>query len=420
MDPDVRRFILLFILILLSAFFSSAETALVSVNRIKIKTLADSGNKRAALVLKLNDNPGKLLSAVLIGNNIVNITASSLTTIIMQSQFDNIPLSIGTGILTFIIIVFSEIIPKTAAKVYSDRISLIYAPVIYFYSVIITPVIFIIEIFARIIMKLFGINPDKKEDPITEEEFMTVVDSTHESGAIEDKEKDIIENVLDFGDSVAKDIMVPRIDILFASDEDSYEEIADKFKQSNFSRIPVYHDTTDNVTGIIFLKDFFALNKEAANSFKADKIARKPYFTFENKKTAELLAELREAKISIAIVLDEYGTTAGLLTIEDLLEEIVGELRDEYDLDEEDEIKKINDITFIAEGTARTDTVNEMTGLSITEEDFESLAGYIIHLVERIPEKNEVIHDDNASYYILKASNNRIDKIKIILKKDKE
>ena len=416
MDPDVQRLILMVILILLSSFFSSAETALLSISKIKIKTLADAGNKKASLVLKLNEDPSKLLSAVLIGNNIVNIGASSIMTLIMQSMFGNLPLSIGTGVLTFIVIIFGEIVPKTAAKVYAEKMAMIYAPIIYIYSIALTPVIFIINQFARIIMKIIRIDPDKEDDPITEDEFMTVVDTTHEGGVIEAEEKDIIENIIDFGDNVARAIMIPRIDVLFIEDTETIEEIADKFKTSNFSRLPVYHETTDNVIGVLFLKDFFAAAFDNNESFDITKIVRKPYFTFENKKTSELLQELREDKISIAIVLDEYGTTAGIITVEDLLEEIVGELRDEYDYDEEDVIKKINDKIFLADGSAKIDEVNEVTGLQLVEEDFDSLAGYIIHLVERIPEVNEVINDLNATYTILKASNNRIDRVKITIK----
>ena len=412
MDPDVQKLIIIFVLLILSAFFSSAETALLSVNTIKMRTMSEAGHKSAALVLKLNENKSKLLSTILIGNNIVNLGASALATIFIQNKFHNLPVSVGTGILTFAVIIFGEIIPKTAASLYADKVALLYAPVIYILMVIMTPFIFVINAIARFFMFILRLDPDKKADPLTEEEFLTVVDVSHEDGVIEQKEKDMIENVVDFGDSLAKDIMVPRIDVQFAEDTDSYETIRDIFKESNFSRLPIYHETTDNVVGVLFLKDFFAYSGEPED-FKPAALSRKPYFTFEHKKTSELLSELRQAKLSIAIVLDEYGATAGVLTVEDLLEEIVGELRDEYDLDEEDMIKKLNNTDFIADGSARLDEVNEFTGLKLCGDDIDSIAGYIISLFEKIPNVHESISDDQAVYTVLSTDKNRIEKVKI-------
>ena len=419
MDPDVQKLIICIILILLSAFFSSAETALVSVNQLKLRTLSEAGNRRARLVLKLTSDKSKLLSTILIGNNVVNLGASALATIIIQNKFHNLPVSVGTGILTFIVIIFGEIIPKTAAALYADTISLIYAPVIYVLSIILTPVIWLINKIARFFMIILHINPDKKAEPLTEEEFLTVVDVSHEDGVIESKEKDMIENVVDFGDSVAKDIMIPRIDIQFIEDTADYDEIMKIFHESNFSRLPVFHETTDNVIGVLFLKDFFAFS-DKRESFRLDKAMRKPYFTFEYKKTAELLSELRQAKLSIAIVLDEYGVTAGLITTEDLIEEIVGEIRDEYDIDEEDMIKKISDRVFLADGAARLEDINEATGLELDADDIDSIAGYIIHLFERIPHTMESITDANATYTVVKKDRNRIDRVKLILNEKNE
>lgn len=419
MDPDVQKLIICIILILLSAFFSSAETALVSVNQLKLRTLSEAGNRRAKLVLKLTSDKSKLLSTILIGNNVVNLGASALATIIIQNKFHNLPVSVGTGILTFIVIIFGEIIPKTAAALYADTISLIYAPVIYVLSIILTPVIWLINKIARFFMLILHINPDKKAEPLTEEEFLTVVDVSHEDGVIESKEKDMIENVVDFGDSVAKDIMIPRIDIQFIEDTADYDEIMKIFHESNFSRLPVFHETTDNVIGVLFLKDFFAFS-DKRESFRLDKAMRKPYFTFEYKKTAELLSELRQAKLSIAIVLDEYGVTAGLITTEDLIEEIVGEIRDEYDIDEEDMIKKLSDRVFLADGAARLEDINEATGLELDADDIDSIAGYIIHLFERIPHTMESITDANATYTVVKKDRNRIDRVKLILNEKNE
>lgn len=415
MDPAVLNFIVLFILVLLSAFFSSAETSLMSVNKIKLRSLSENGNKSARITLKLLSNSGKMLSTILIGNNIVNLSASSLATILVQQKFQNLPVSIATGILTLVVLIFGEIVPKTVATLYSDRLALLYSPVIYALCWILTPVIFIIDKFARAIMLIMRIDPNKKAAAITEDEFLTVVDVTHEEGVIETKERDMIENVVDFGDSLAKDIMVPRIDVEFVEDTESYEEIVRKFRESNFSRLPVYHETNDNVIGVLFLKDLFAAGEQDGN-FDITKVMRKPFFTFEFKKTADLLSELRQHKLSIAVVLDEYGATAGIITIEDLLEEIVGELRDEYDSDEEDLITRISDNEYIVDGSTKLDDINEALNLSIESDDYDSIAGHIIHLLEHIPEANEEVSDEYADYIVKSVDKNRIDKIHIRIK----
>lgn len=411
MDPAVRYLIVLFILILLSAFFSSAETALISVNKIKMRSMSENGNKAASLVIKLTNDQPKMISTILIGNNIVNLSASSISTILVTNQFNSVPIGVATGILTFLILIFGEIIPKTIATLYADTISLIYVPFVYGLNIVLTPVIYILNKLSRFFMLIIRINPDKKNSAITEDEFLTVVDVTHEEGVIETKERDMIENVVDFGDSLAKDIMVPRIDVNFIEDTATYEEIKDVFLESNFSRLPVFHETTDNVIGVLFLKDFF-IYSEKPSEFIVSKVARKPYLTFEHKKTSELLTELRSRNLSMAIVLDEYGATAGIITIEDLLEEIVGELRDEYDNDEEDLIKKASDNIYIIDGSAKIDEINEITGLSIPE-DYESFAGYVLSILCHIPKKLEITNDENATYQILKMDKKRIDKVKV-------
>lgn len=411
MDPAVP---ILIVLVLLSAFFSSAETSLTSVNKIKMRNLADSGKKSANLVLKLTDNVSKMLSAILIGNNVVNLSASALATIIVQKHFENLPISLATGILTLVILIFGEIIPKNAASLYADTIAMAYAPIIYALCIVLTPIIFILNKVSRGFMRLLHINPDRKNAVITEDELLTVIDVSHEEGVIESKERDMIENVVDFGDSRAKDIMVPRIDVEFVEDTATYKEIQDKFIESNFSRLPVFHETTDNVIGILFLKDFFKFN-ENPEAFDIKKAIRKPYLTFEYKKTTDLLAEMRQKKISISVVLDEYGATAGVITIEDLLEEIVGELRDEYDFDETDLITKISENEYLVDGSAKIDEVNEITGLEINEDeiDYDSIAGYVINLLERIPEENDWVTDNKAKYVVKKVDRNRIEKLTI-------
>ena len=423
MDPnDVPQLIIVLVLLLISAFFSSAETALTTVNKMKIKTLAEEGNRKAAIVAKLIEDPSKLLSAILIGNNIVNLTASSLTTTLMTStckylgmeEQTSVIIGVGTGVLTVLILIFGEITPKTLATIYSLNISMAYGSIIYFLTHLLTPVIFIVNKLSRGFLFLLRIDPNAKTDAMTESELLTIVDVSHEEGVIESEERKMITNVVDFGDSVAKDVMIPRIDMTFAKEDFTYDELVSTFDEDKFSRLPVYSETKDDIIGIVNLKDVFFYQGDK-DSFQISKIMRKPYFTYEFKKTSELLIEMRKESIALAIVLDEYGATAGLITLEDLLEEIVGDIRDEYDENEEDVIQKISDTEFIASGTAKLDEINEMVGLDLESDDYDSIAGHIINLLEHLPEAGEKVVDHHVEYTVDAVDKNRIEKVHILL-----
>ena len=406
----------------MSAFFSSAETALTTVNKLKIKSLADERNRKAATVQKLIENPSKLLSAILIGNNIVNLTASSLTTTLMTSMCKNagfeeqtsLVIGIGTGVLTVLILIFGEITPKTLATRYSLAISMAYGSIIYFLTHILTPVVYIVNKLSRCFLLLLRIDPDGKTESMTESELLTIVDASHEDGVIESEERKMITNVVDFGDSVAKDVMIPRIDMSFVKDDATYDELVTAFDEDKFSRLPVYSDTKDDVVGIVNLKDVF-FYQGAKEDFQIKKIMRKPYFTYEFKKTSELLIEMRKESIALSIVLVEYGATAGLITLEDLLEEIVGEIRDEYDENEEDIIQKISDVEYIASGTAKLDEINEIIGLDLESDDYDSIAGHIISLLDHLPKEGETVVDHYVEYKVVSVEKNRIEKVHILL-----
>ncbi len=414
MDPASRlQLAIIILLLLLSAFFSSAETALVSVNRIRMRSLAET-RRAARRVLALLDNQTKLLSAILIGNNIVNISASALTSLFAQRLWGNTYLSVATGVLTFIVILFGEILPKTVAALYCDRISMAYAPVISLYTWLMTPIIFLINAIANGILKLLRIDP-KHRQAITEDELLTVVEASHEDGVLENEEKEMINNVVDFGDSLAKDVMVPRIDVDFIETGMSYDEIVAAFRANNYSRLPVFETTQDNVVGILFLKDLFHYDGPKED-FDVRKLMRKPFFTYEFKKTADLLAELRRESVTIAVVLDEYGSTAGIITLEDLLEEIVGEIRDEYDADEHDPVVPVSETEFLIDGTAKLEDVNEATGLLLASDDYDSIAGHIYQLLEHIPTEGETVTDENGVIYeVIAVDKNRIDRIRLTL-----
>lgn len=411
---ETGQLIAIIILLCLSAFFSSSETALTTVNQIRMRTLADNGDKRAARVLHVTGNPGKMLSAILIGNNIVNLSASSISTSLAIHLFGNTGAGIATGILTFLILIFGEVTPKTMATIKADSMSLTVAAPIGFLMKILTPVIFIINKLSLGLMFLLHVNIKDAQKKMTEEELRTIVDVSQENGVIEHEERDMIHNLFDFGDAEAKEIMVPRIDMTFVQADATYQEVLDIFRQDMFTRLPVYEDSTDNVIGIINMKDFLLQNDPP--EFSVRNLLREPYFTYEHKNTADLFLEMRKSSISLAIVLDEYGVTAGLITLEDLLEEIVGEIRDEYDADEEDDITRISDREFYVLGSANLNDVSEALSLHFTSDDYDTIGGYCLGLLDHLPEKNEIIlTDNNILLRIDRMEKNRIERIYIRL-----
>lgn len=417
-SSDAARAVILLILLVLSAFFSGSETALTTVNKLRMRSLADDDVRGAKTVLKLIEEPGKMLSAILIGNNIVNISASALATTMAIDIWNN-EVGLVTGVLTLLILIFGEITPKSISSIYAEKIALRVSGLIYAITKLFTPVIFIINKLCTGVMLLFRIDPKAKTTAITESELRTILDFSHEEGVIESEERRMITNVVDFGDSLAKDVMVPRIDMAFASVDLTYDELVQAFAEEKYTRMPVYSETRDNVIGIVNLKDVFFYNGNKED-FNIIDIIREPYFTYEFKKTSELLIEMRRNSISLAIVLDEYGATAGLITIEDLLEEIVGEIRDEYDEDEEDCIRAVSEFEYIVDGNTKLDDLNEALGLSIESDDYDSIAGHIIYLLDHLPEEGEAVTDDNIVYTVAKVDKNRIDKVHILIKNDEE
>lgn len=415
MDPsDTYQIIILLILLALSAFFSSNETALMSVNKIRLRSLADERNKRAAMALDILENQTpKLLSAILIGNNIVNISASSLATTLAYS-FGGYMVSIVTVILTVLILIFGEITPKNYATINAEKITLRYIPVFKFLMTIMTPVIFIINLFSRGVMRLMRVDPDAASKAMTEEELRTIVDVSHEDGVIESDEKEMIYNVFDLGDATAKDIMVPRVHVTFADVESTYDELIEIFREDKFTRLPVYKDSQNNIVGIINMKDLLLYDKN--EEFVIDRFLRKPHFTYETKSISDLLVEMKDSTFNIAIVLDEYGDMAGLITLEDILEEIVGEIHDEYDEKEDELVQKISDREYIIEGSMHLDDVNDHLNTELDSEDYDSLGGFIIEHLDRLPVAgDEVVTDDGIRLVVEKLDKNRIEKVHVYL-----
>lgn len=413
-SEEVIQLFALVVLLLLSAFFSSAETALVTCNKIRIRTLVEEGDKRAILLEHIFENQGKMLSAILIGNNIVNLSASSVATLLANKLLGNSGAAIATGVLTFLILVFGELSPKTLATIHAEPIALAYAGIVHFLMIVFTPVIFVINAMSRGFIRLLGVDPDAKIGTMTESELRTIVDVSHEDGVIESDERKMINNVVDFGDSQAKEVMVPRIDMVFAQVDMTYEELLEIFKEEHYTRLPVYEESIDDVIGIINMKDLL-LYKEG-NPFSIRDYLREPHYAYEFKRTSEIMHDMKLKKASVTIVLDEYGTTAGLITFEDLIEEIVGDIRDEYDEDEVDEIRNVEENIYLVLASAHLDEINETLSLALESNEYDTLGGYMIERLDHLPKEGEQIESEEAIFTVEKVDKNRIDMVRIALK----
>lgn len=410
----VIQLITLIVLVSLSAFFSSAETAYSTVNRVRMRTLSQEDNKGASRVLGILDQYGKMLSAILIGNNIVNLSASSVATTFAINLWGSRTVGIVTGVLTFIVLMFGEILPKTWAMQNSEQITLVYSRIIRMLMTILTPVIFLIDKISNWILRLLHISSEGNNFSITEKELKTYVDVSHEGGVIESEERELIYNVFDFGDRVAKDIMIPRIQMTTIALNATYQEVLSTFQASMFTRIPVYDNDPDNIIGLINIKDFILVKDK--EKFQIKKILRQAYYTYEYKNVSDLLMEIREKSYNIAFVLSEYGTTVGMITMEDIIEELVGEIRDEYDEDEAELIQQVNDDSYLVEGGMKLDDINDALNIELESEDYDSIGGLMIERLERLPENKETILLENGiSLQATEVQENRIRKVLITL-----
>ena len=410
---DILQLVILVLLLSASAFFSSAETALMTSNKLRIRNLAENGDKRAEKVLEITANTDKMLSAILIGNNIVNLSASALSTTLTLKLFGSSLVGVATGVLTFLILVFGEITPKNVASKNAEDMALKYIGIISILVIVLTPAIYIVNKVAGIVISLFIKNNDDN-NMVTEDELRAMVEVSHEDGVIEKEEKKMFVNVVDFGDTVAGDIMLPRVDMVMVSVESSYGEILKIFREERYTRIPVYEESPDNVIGILNVKDFLLI--EDKENFSVKEHLREPLYTYEYKKTSSLMVDMRKTGANIVIVLDEYGTTVGLITLEDMLEEIVGEIRDEFDADEDEGITKISETEYLIDGSTNLDDVNDRIGLELSSEEYESIGGIIMEKLGRLPVEGEVITFDNIILTVKKMDHARIEKVGLKLK----
>ncbi|MCC0644504.1 MULTISPECIES: hemolysin family protein [unclassified Clostridioides] len=406
------QIIILVVLLMGSAFFSASETALMSLSKIRIRYMQDEGVKGAKLVSSLIESPNKLLSSILVGNNVVNIAATSISTSLFIGLMGEKGVALATAVMTVLVLIFGEITPKTIAASNSEKVSLLVSKPIRVIIFVLRPVVWVFNIITNVIFKLFGITHKGAKSFITEEELKTMVNVSHEEGVLEMEEREIINNVFEFGDMQAKNAMIQRIDMVAIDMEDSYDEIIQVFKEEKLSRMPVYEETIDDIVGILNIKDIIFLSDEEIESFDIKNYMRDPFFTYEFKKITQLLEEMKLEKSQMAIVVDEYGGTSGLLTIEDLVEVIVGDIEDEYD-EEEDEIQVIKEDEYIVDGSTKIGDVNELIGVNLESEEFDSIGGFIIGHLSRLPEENEVIEVDNIRFCIESIEKNRIKKIRI-------
>ena len=405
----VIELIVLFLLLVFSAFFSSAETALSSLGKVKLRALEEEGRKHAKTLNKVMNDYDRVITTILIGNNIVNLSASSLATTLTIRIWGNVYISLATGILTFLVLIFGEIVPKTWARRNCEKLSLSFAPVIRMLMVVMYPVVFLIENVAKFFLFILGQNKDNG-NTITETELRTYVDVSHEEGVIESDEKTFINNVFDFSDSNVKDIMIPRIDMISISEDSSYKDVMKVFRESMYTRLPVYREEIENIIGFINIKDL--IRSKDPSAFAVGKFLREAYYTYEFKKTNDLLIEMRDSSQNLAFVLNEYGETVGMVTLEDLLEEIVGQIRDEYDSDEEQMIQEV-DGGYLIEAKVKLEDINDELGTKFDSEDYDSIGGLILDQIDRIPEDGETVTLEDGT--ILKVQGLRMNRIVKVL-----
>lgn len=412
MDTTVYIQIIVFILCLfLSAFFSSSETSLMGANKMRMKKLAEEGNKNAQTYLYLVDNSTILLSTILIGNNLVNIGASSIATSLAITFFEDKGVGIATGLVTLLVLVFGEITPKSLARNNPDNLALKLSRPIYILSKILRPIIAILNVITGALIHLLGGNKDSTQDLITQDDLRTMIKVSQEQGEILDSEKDMIDNVFEIKASQVKDIMTPRTDIIAIDSEMTYEEIKDLFNNNEFSRLPVYYDNIDSIKGIIHIRDLISKDIDI-DYFNILDYVREPFFVYEYHNVSKLFKSLREEKTHMAIVLDEYGGTAGLITIEDILEELVGEIEDEYDIENID-IQIVGPNEAIIEGSTKIELVNEMFNSKIEDDSYESIGGVVFGKLGRMPEIGDKVQIDNMNFEIMSMDYNRIEYLRL-------
>ena len=412
--------IIIVVCVILSAYFSATETAFSTFNRIRVKNMAEKGNKKAALVLKLSDNYDSLISAILIGNNIVNILASAMATLLFTNVIfgdhpngEDLGATVSTAVLTVVILVFGEISPKTIAKNSPERFALFSAPIINAVRVVLYPFIFIFNGWQKLLAKLF-----KKQDDqgMTEEELISIIEEAEEDGDIDKEESDLIKSAIEFGDLEVGDIFTPRIDITALSVEANKDTVAKTFSESGYSRLPIYEGDIDNVVGILYYKDFYTTAYKT--SVPLHEIIKPVIYVAITQPVNELMKELQEKQLHMAVVTDEFGSTVGIVTLEDILEEIVGEIWDEHD-EVIEEIKEVGEKEYIVSGKSNTE---KLLSLLDIDEELESVtvSGWAMEALGKIPEVGDSFEEFGLAVEVLEMDGRRVESVRVLDKRTNE
>jgi CBS domain containing-hemolysin-like protein len=401
-----NQILILLILLFLSGFFSSAETALFSISRTKARHLAKSDSKALQLIHKMKRDPHRLLSTILVGNNVVNIGASALATSLALEIFPHFALGLATGIMTMLILIFGEVFPKSLATSNNIAIARIVIFPVYYLSYVFSPVLLILNFIPKITGKIH------KTPTLTEEELKTFVEVVGEEGEIKEEEMELIHNIFELDDTSASEIMTPRAD-MFVIDVGKPLNI-EEIMQSGYSRIPVIDGDFDHIIGVVNIKDLFHHYVTVGSDIDPREIMMPPYFVPENKKLDSLVQKFRTRKNHMAVVVDEHGGVSGLITLEDVLEELVGEIADETDIEEEPLIQVTGENDWIVLGKAEIETVNESLPMNIPDaESFDTFSGYILDTIGRIPNENEEIHINPFTITVLEKEGNRLNKFRV-------
>lgn len=411
MDANsMGQIILLIVLLFFSALFSASETALMSLSKIRVRHMVESKVRGAKIVSKMIDNPNKLLSGILIGNNIVNIGASALATKLAMDFFGAAGVGIATAIMTVLVLIFGEITPKSLAANNAEKVSLKVSRLISMIIKLLNPIIIIFTYITNFIIRMLSNKDSSRKPIITEEELKTMVDVSHEEGILELEEKQMIQNVFEFNSLKVKDVMTKRQDIVAVDIKCSYGQIKKVFIEEQFSRIPVYDEDIDNIVGMLYVKDLFYYND--GKNFKIEKYIRNVYYTFESKPITQLFSNMQKNKISMSVVLNEYGGTEGIITTEDLVEEIIGEIVDEYD-EHMSNIESINDREFVVKGTTKLEEVKEVIGINLQSKHLNTISGYVIDIFGKFPKDGESIEQSNIKFIVEESGRNRIEKLRL-------
>jgi putative hemolysin len=412
-DIVTVEIILFIICLLLSGFFSGSEVALISITRAKVRALLSQGRKGAEALDALKKSTDHILITILIGNNVVNVAAASLATAIAIGYYGDAGVGIATGVVVFLMLVFGEIGPKMYASRNTENLALRVSRPILIFSKVLYPLLWVFDHLKQ----RFAFGPGLTEPVITEEEIKEWIDVGEEEGTIEQEEREMLYSVLRFGDTTVREVMTPRVDVIMIEDQNSLENALALFNETGFSRIPVYHEHIDNVVGLLNVKDVFATVFRQRTDVSIRDLAYEPYFIPESKKIDELLKELQVKKQHMAVVLDEYGSFVGIVTVEDMLEELVGEIMDEFD-EEEPEVQQIEDGVFLVDARAWVERLNEDLEINLPLRDsYESIGGLVIDRLGHIPRRGEVvkIEESNITLVVMQMRGRRIVKVKLIL-----